>query len=76
MNRTTLTKLGLGIAAPLLALVAAFAITSLVLIVAGDPVGEVWSTILSVPEPRNWRTSSTTRRCSTSPGSRSPSASG
>ncbi len=31
----------------------AFAITSLVLIVAGDPVGEVWSTILSVPQERN-----------------------
>ena len=31
----------------------AFAITSLVLIVAGDPVGEVWSQILSWPETRN-----------------------
>ncbi len=31
----------------------AFAITSLVLIVAGDPVGEVWSTILSAPQERN-----------------------
>lgn len=48
-----LTKLVLGLAAPLLALLTAFAITSLVLIVAGDPVGEVWSTILSVPESRN-----------------------
>jgi general nucleoside transport system permease protein len=43
----------LGLMAPVLALVAAFAITSLVLIIARDPVGQVWSTILSVPEPRN-----------------------
>jgi ABC-type uncharacterized transport system permease subunit len=47
------TKVLLGIAAPVLALVAAFAITSLVLLVAGDPAGEVWATILSVPETRN-----------------------
>lgn len=47
------TKLLLGIAAPVLALLAAFAITSLVLILAGDPAGEVWATILSVPETRN-----------------------
>ncbi len=47
------TRLLLGLSAPVLALVAAFAITSLVLIIAGDPVGEVWDTILSVPETRN-----------------------
>ncbi len=48
-----LTKLVLGLAAPILALIMAFAITSLVLIVAGDPVGEVWSTILTAPQERN-----------------------
>jgi simple sugar transport system permease protein len=48
-----MTRIILSIAAPVLALVAAFAITSLVLLVAGDPVGEVWSTILAVPETRN-----------------------
>lgn len=48
-----LTRIALGVAAPVLALVAAFLITSLVLVVAGDPAGEVWSTILSVPEARN-----------------------
>lgn len=48
-----MTRIALGVAAPVLALVAAFAITSAVLLVAGDPVGEVWATILSVPEPRN-----------------------
>jgi simple sugar transport system permease protein len=47
------TKLLLGIAAPVLALVAAFLITSAVLLIAGDPAGEVWTTILSVPETRN-----------------------
>jgi simple sugar transport system permease protein len=48
-----MTKVLLNVAAPVLALVAAFAITSLVLLIAGDPAGEVWSTILSVPESRN-----------------------
>ncbi|WP_435743544.1 ABC transporter permease [Nocardioides sp. SYSU DS0663] len=46
-------RLLLGLAAPALALVAAFLITSVVLVVAGDPAGEVWSTILTPPEPRN-----------------------
>ncbi|WP_182524385.1 ABC transporter permease [Nocardioides dongkuii] len=53
MTRARMIRLALALAAPVLALVAAFAITSLVLIVAGDPVGEVWSSILSVPEERN-----------------------
>jgi general nucleoside transport system permease protein len=48
-----MTKILLGIAAPVLALVAAYAITSLVLLLAGDPVNEVWGQILSVPEGRN-----------------------
>jgi len=43
----------LGLAAPALALVAAFLITSAVLVIAGDPAGEVWGTILSTPKPRN-----------------------
>ncbi|QWC85933.1 ABC transporter permease [Nocardioidaceae bacterium] len=51
MNRGT--RLGLGLAAPALALVAAFALTSLVLVIAGDPVGEVWETILAPPGARN-----------------------
>jgi simple sugar transport system permease protein len=45
---------GLGLAAALLAIVAAFAITSLVLIAAGDPVWDVWSQLLSWPQTRNW----------------------
>ena len=44
-----LQKIGLGLLAPVLALVLAFLITSLVLVLAGDPVGEVWSTLLGVP---------------------------
>ena len=48
-----MTKLLLALSAPVLALVAAFAITSAVLAVAGDPVLEVWDQILSVPEARN-----------------------
>ena len=39
-------------AAPVLALVVAFVVTSLVLVAVGDPVWEVWKTILAVPKPR------------------------
>jgi simple sugar transport system permease protein len=48
-----LTRTALGVGAPLLAIVLAVAITSAVLLVAGDPVGSVWSTILEPPRPRN-----------------------
>jgi general nucleoside transport system permease protein len=41
------------LAAPVLALVIAVVVTSLVLLVAGDPVLTVWQTILSRPDPRN-----------------------
>ena len=47
------TRLLLAISTPVLALVAAFAITSLVLLAAGDPVIDVSDQILSVPETRN-----------------------
>jgi ABC-type uncharacterized transport system permease subunit len=47
------TRALLGVSAPLLAIVLAVAITSAVLLVAGDPVGGVWSTILTPPRPRN-----------------------
>lgn len=52
MSDQRLKRLALAAAAPVLALVAAFLITSLVLVVAGDSVGGVWGQILSVPEPR------------------------
>jgi simple sugar transport system permease protein len=41
------------LAAPLLALVIAVVVTTLVLLVAGDPVLTVWQTILSRPDARN-----------------------
>ena len=54
MTRARLTSLILGLVSAVLALVAAFAITSVVLLAAGDPVGEVWGQLLSWPESRNW----------------------
>jgi simple sugar transport system permease protein len=53
MISARMMSLLLGLAAALLALLAAFAITSVVLIAAGDPVGEVWGQLLSWPEQRN-----------------------
>lgn len=53
MSSARLLRIALGFAAPILALVAAFLITSLVLYVADDPVMEVWDQLLSVPETRN-----------------------
>ena len=46
-------RVALTLAAPVLAIVAAVGIASLVLVAAGDPVAEVWSTILQFPQPRN-----------------------
>jgi simple sugar transport system permease protein len=46
-------RAALTIAAPVLAIVFAVVVTSIVLAVAGDPVGTVWSTIFSQPRPRN-----------------------
>lgn len=45
-------RIGLSLLAPVLALVVAFVITSLILLLAGDPVAEVWSTLLREPRPR------------------------
>ena len=45
-------RLLLSVAAPVLALVVAFVVTSLVLVAVGDPVGDVWKTILAVPKAR------------------------
>lgn len=52
MNDSRLTRWGLALAAPTLALLAAFLVTSLVLLLAGDSVGGVWGQILSVPGDR------------------------
>lgn len=53
MSSARLVRIALGIAAPVLALLAAFLITSLVLYAADDPVIDVWDQLLSVPETRN-----------------------
>ena len=42
-------KFGLALAAPLLAIVVAVIVTSLVLVASGDPVGPVWKVFLSSP---------------------------
>ena len=47
-----LRKVGLGAAAPLLAIVVALALTSLILLAAGDPVVAVWQVLFKVPLPR------------------------
>lgn len=54
MTRLNPRRLLLGVAAPALALVVAFVVTSAILLALGDPVGEVWSTILSSPRPRQY----------------------
>jgi len=52
MSDARLKRVALAIGAPALALIIAFAITSLVLILAGDSVIGVWQQILSVPDVR------------------------
>jgi simple sugar transport system permease protein len=51
--RFDLRRVALTPAAPVLALLAAVLIASLVLVAAGDPVLEVWKVILTPPKPRN-----------------------
>ncbi len=54
MNPTAMLKrVGLSLAAPLLALVAAAIVTTLVLIVAGEDPGPFWDTVLQWPANRN-----------------------
>lgn len=52
MKNEKLTRFGLALAAPALAIVIAFIITSLVLVISGDDVMGVWGQILSIPKPR------------------------
>ncbi len=47
-----LRKVGLGLLAPALAILVAFLVTSTVLLLAGDPVGAVWTQLLTAPKPR------------------------
>jgi len=45
-------KLGLGLAAPVLAIVVALLLTTLILLAAGDPVVAVWQVLFKAPLPR------------------------
>ena len=51
MARFEPRRLALGIAAPVLALLVAVLVTSLILVITGDPVGDVWSQMLKAPKP-------------------------
>ncbi|AXG12856.1 ABC transporter permease [Intrasporangium calvum] len=51
-SRFDLRRMGMALSAPVLAIIVAVLVTSAILVAAGDPVGEVWGTILSVPRPR------------------------
>ena len=52
-ERFNLRRIGLALIAPVLALVVAFIVTSLVLVAVGDPVGDVWAALLDRPRPRS-----------------------
>jgi len=52
MKGTHLRKLGLALAGPVLAILVAFVVTSVVLLLAGDPVVAVWTQLLTAPRPR------------------------
>jgi ABC-type uncharacterized transport system permease subunit len=41
------------VAAPVLALLFAMLVTTLILLAAGDPVADVWQVLFSRPKPRN-----------------------
>ena len=51
--RTRLLNAGLVLAAPVLALLVAYGVTTLILVIAGDPAAAVWAQILTWPEQRN-----------------------
>jgi len=52
MRRVDPRRIALALAAPVLAIVVAFVVTSLILIVARDPFGAVWSQLFKAPLPR------------------------
>lgn len=52
MKRLDVRRLALGAAAPVLAIVVALLLTTLILMVAGDPVADVWRVLLKAPLPR------------------------
>jgi len=52
MRRVDPRRIALALAAPVLAIIVAFVVTSLILIVARDPFGAVWSQLFKAPLPR------------------------
>jgi simple sugar transport system permease protein len=52
MSRVDPRRVALALAAPLLAIVVAFVVTSIILIVAKDPFGAVWAQLFKAPLPR------------------------
>jgi simple sugar transport system permease protein len=50
--KTDIRKVGLALAAPALAIVVALALTTLILLAAGDPVLQVWQVLFRAPLPR------------------------
>src|SRR5512132_1563907 len=52
MNQLTARRAAIMAAAPVIAVLVAFVVTSLVLVSVGDPVGDVWKVLLSQPKPR------------------------
>ena len=50
--RIDVRRVGLALAAPLLAVLVAFVVTTIILVVAKDPVGAVWSQLFKAPLPR------------------------
>lgn len=52
MNRVDVRKVGMALAAPVLAILVALILTTLILLAAGDPVLEVWRVLFRAPLPR------------------------
>ncbi len=52
MKRLDVRRLALGAAAPVIAIVVSLLITSVILLLAGDPVGAVWAQFFKAPLPR------------------------
>ncbi|HML50278.1 MAG TPA: ABC transporter permease [Propionicimonas sp.] len=50
--RSNLRKIGLALAAPALAIVVALLVTTIILLLAGDPVVAVWQVLFKAPLPR------------------------
>ncbi len=50
--KVDLRKVGLAVAAPVIAIIASLLITSVILLATGDPVGAVWAQFFKAPLPR------------------------